>query len=359
MPDRGITLGINGVLEGFHNFRGGKRTGTVTAALLDLTLNLDLEKLWNLKGGSIYFDLGYHQGRNPTDALVGDLQVFDKNNAAPYFQMFEAWYQQQWGDLLRIKVGKVDANAEFSLINNGLDFITSSAHVTPTLFVFPTFPDPEPSIDLFFTPGRLFYASFGVFDANRDDHFLDFSGSPGSVQPSSKGELLITETGLTWKKLGVPGRDGNLRLGFWDHTGEFLTQDSTLRHGTGGFYVVFNQTLWKPGTDPDEKRGLRCFLEWGQGEAGVVPVFQHLGGGLEWTGFVPGRPSDAIGLSIQHALLSPAPAQHDSFEMATEGFYKFQITKTINLQPDLQYIRHPAGRYPDAVVGTLQVNFNF
>jgi len=45
--------------------------------------------------------------------------------------------------------------------------------------------------------------------------------------------------------------------------------------------------------------------------------------------------------------------------MATEGFYKFQITKTINLQPDLQYIRHPAGRYPDAVVGTLQVNFNF
>ncbi len=359
LSDQGITPGFEGVVEGFHNFRGGKRTGTVTAALLDFTLNLDLEKLCNLKGGAIYFDLGYHPGRNPTDALVGDLQVFDKNNAAPFFQMFEAWYQQRWGDLFRIKAGKVDANAEFSLINNGLDFITSSAHVTPTLFVFPTFPDPAPSIDLFFTPGRLFYASFGIFDANRDDHFLDFSGSPGSIQPSSRGALLIAETGLTWKRLTAPGRDGNLRLGFWGHTGAFPTGDSGFRHGTAGFYLVFNQTLWKPGTNPDEKRGLRCFLEWGQGEPGVEPIYQHLGGGLEWTGLIADRPSDAAGLSIQHGQLSPAPLRQDRFEMATEGFYKLQITETMNLQPDLQYIEHPGGRYPDALIGTLQVNFKF
>lgn len=40
-------------------------------------------------------------------------------------------------------------------------------------------------------------------------------------------------------------------------------------------------------------------------------------------------------------------------------FYKLQITSWASLMPDLQYIIHPGGQYPDALVGTLRFTVNF
>ncbi len=45
--------------------------------------------------------------------------MFDKLNFSPYLQVFELWYQQKLFDgRLRIKLGKVDANTEFSVITD-------------------------------------------------------------------------------------------------------------------------------------------------------------------------------------------------------------------------------------------------
>ena len=77
---------------------------------------------------------------------MGDLQVFDKQNSAPFLQVYELWYQQKlFEGKLRLKLGKVDANSEFSVIDNGLPFINSSTQVSPTISGFPTFPAPMPS----------------------------------------------------------------------------------------------------------------------------------------------------------------------------------------------------------------------
>jgi porin len=271
--------------------------------------------------------------------------------------VFELWYQQKlFGDTLRIKAGKVDANSEFSVIDNGLSFINSSTQVTPTLFVFPTTPDPMPGINLFYTPKGPFYASFGVFDANRGDHFLNFYGHPESIQPTLHGKLLIGETGLTWTRAAFHA-DGNLRLGFWGHTGTFTRFDGAAQRGAQGLYLILDQTLWKP--TPGGKSGLRTFLEYAQTDRAVTTIYRHFGGGLTWTGLLPGRRQDTVGFSPQYARLSPQAGLPHHAELALEMFYRVKVTPWATVQSDWQYIVHPGGQYPSALVAALRFKLAF
>jgi len=361
LKQKGVVFGADEFLEGYYNFMGGLRRGSAVVSTFDANISIDMKKFMHVPGGIFYADFEAHSFQNPTSSLVGDLQVFDKNTADPFLQMFEFWYQQKFlHNMLRLKIGKVDANAEFSLIDNGLDFETSSAHVTPTLFVFPTFPDPMPSVNLFFTPCKLFYASVAAYDANQMDHFLDFSGKPGAVQATLNGTLWLGETGLTWNHLSGKASDGNLRLGTWRHTGQFnRTDDNSPVQGAGGIYVVINQTLWKPIADKNSTRGFRMFLEYANSNKGVAPIYEHFGCGLLWTGMTENRPHDEIGICTQYGRVSSRPGLVWNYEQTIEGFYRFAFASWVNVQPDFQYIVHPGGKYENALTVTLQLNVKF
>jgi carbohydrate-selective porin OprB len=45
--------------------------------------------------------------------------------------------------------------------------------------------------------------------------------------------------------------------------------------------------------------------------------------------------------------------------LAIEAFYRLQITGWAMIMPDLQYVVHPGGRYPNALVGTLRLIVDF
>jgi porin len=358
LKDYGITLGAGEILEGYYNARGGIKSGTAYASTFDANITVDLQKLAGLPHATFYTDLEYHTGDNPSALLTGDLQVFDKHSSPPFLQILEIWYQQQlFGNKLRIKIGKVDANSEFSVIDNGLEFINSPTQVSPTFFVFPTFPDPMPSVNLFFTPGKLFYSSFAVYDANSGDRFVDFYGDPASIQPAAKGQVLISESGLTWDRDPLTKKDGNLKIGLWKHTGTFTKWQGGMRQGADGVYLILDQTLWTP-RDTAAGRGLRLFLEFGATEESISPVGQHYGGGIAWTGPWAARPADVGGLSIQNARLSPQTNLPHAYELNFEAFYKFHIKPWFDVKPDLQYIVNPGGQYRDALVGTLLLSFS-
>ncbi len=296
----------------------------------------------------------------PRRRLVGDLQVFDKQNASPYLQLFELWYQQQWwDDKFRIKIGKVDANTEFSVIDNGLPFINSSAQVSPTIFVFPTTPDPMPSINLFFTPNDTYYAGFGAYYANRSDRFGDLVDDPARVQLTTGGAFLIGEAGLKWHAAPLLQQAGNFKLGAWGQNGTFTRFDATQQHGTYGYYVIVDQTLWQPPGEPDNGRGVRSFLEYGGTPDDINAIDRHIGGGITWTGPINARPNDVIGFSPQYTRFSPQAELTYPYELALEGFYQWQLTAWSFFQPDLQFIEHPGGTHPNALVLTLRVQISF
>ena len=353
LDDQGISLGGSWVMESFDDMQGGAERGTVGASTLDANLTLDLQKLAGLQGGEFYADFEDHAGRDP-DQLVGDLQTIDKLNWTAYFQTFEFWYQQKlFGDKLRIKIGKIDANSEFSVIDDGLNFLDASTQVTPTLLGFTTTPDPMPTVDVFYKPNSLFYADFSAADSNSADHFLDFSGHPAAIQPTANGKLLIGETGLTWKQIPGVATDGNLRLGVWEHTGTFTQFDGQTQHAAQGLYAIFNQTIWKPTSNSDDMRGIRTFLEYGQTDHTVSQIDWHYGGGVAWTGPIAARAQDVTGITAQYAHVSDDAGLPDHYELLLESFYKVQVNQWATLQPDLQYISHPGGRYNNALVGIL------
>ena len=352
LAESGITIAGSWVMEGFAAVSGGAERGTVGASTLDVNATFDLQKL-GLDGGEIYADLEDHAGRDP-DQLVGDLQIFDKLNWTPYLQTFELWYQQKlFGDRLRIKLGKMDANSEFSVIDNGLDFLDSSTQVTPTLLGFTTTPSPMPTAAVFYTPNSLFYADFSFAEAGRSDRFLVFSGHPTAIEPTSGGQLTIAEGGLTWDRIPRVAADGNLRLGIWRNTGTFPRFGGGTQSGAQGRYAIFDQTLWQPAGNGDNKRGVRGFLEYGDTERAVSPIDRHWGAGIAWTGPNQARALDVTGITVQDAHISAAAGLPDRDELLLESFYKLQVTNWASVQPDVQYIEHPGGRYANALIGIV------
>ncbi|MCL5098515.1 MAG: carbohydrate porin [Candidatus Omnitrophica bacterium] len=361
LKQAGVSFDSSLILEGFKNFQGGLgNPDLIGASTFDLNLELDTERLIQWPGGMFYADLEDHAGQDPSTDLVGDLQVFDKQNAPRYLQLFELWYQQKLlDDKLRLKFGKVDANSEFSVIDNGLPFLNSSTQVSPTVFVFPTTPDPMPALNVFLTPNKSYYASLGAFYANRSVGFGNFIGHPQDAQSSASGMFFIGETGLRWQKAPLLEHEGNLRLGSWGHTGTFTRLDGSSQQGVYGYYAILDQTLWQPDGATEHGRGVRTFLEYGRTQSTVNPTDEHFGWGVTWTGLFPGRSADIAGFSPQYAHVSPPAGLPHSFELALEGFYRLQLTPWATLMPDLQYIIHPGGQYPNALVGTIRLTVHF
>jgi len=94
----------------------------------------------------------------------------------------EFWFEQAWRDgKLRIKAGKIDANTEFALVENGADFLNSSMGYSPTILVMPTYPNARHGLNAFLVPSDKFYAGLGVYDAD------------------GKGFMAISEAGTRWK----------------------------------------------------------------------------------------------------------------------------------------------------------------
>jgi porin len=360
LEQAGIRINAGLVLEGFKNFAGGLSTSRILgASTFDLGLTLDTKRLFDWQGGKFYVDLEDHAGKNPTTDLVGDLQVFDKLNASRYLQIFELWYQQKLFDgKMRVKVGKVDANSEFSVIENGLEFIGSSSQVSPTIFLLPTTPDPMPSVNVFITPMESFYIGLGAYYSNRSEGFGNFMGSPQNEQPSEFGAFLIGEAGMRWPHAPFLEGEGNLKFGFWEHTGSFTRFDGSEQRGTHGYYILLNQTLWRPAGEPQGARGLGIFMEYGRTQKTINPIDWHAGGGVAWKGPLSARPRDVTGLGSQYAHIPSQAGLPRSYELSMEFFYKLQITAWAAFMPDLQYILNPGGRYPNALVGTLRLLIN-
>jgi porin len=360
LSDAGFSPNAQWALEGFVNSQGGINDGVVGASTFDLNLAVDTEKTIGLKGGEFYVDLEDHAGRNPSTVLTGDIQVFDKLNFNSYLQIFEMWYQQELLDgRVRLKIGKIDANTEFSVIDNGLTFLNASTQVTPTITPFPTTPDPMPSADIFLTPVEFWSADFMASYANRSDTFGDITGHPAAIQPTQGGTLFIGETGLKWQKAPLLGNEGNIKAGTWYHTGTFMRLDGGRQGGSGGFYGIFDQTLWQPAGESDQGRGLRGFLEAGHTRGNVSVIDWNTSGGLAWTGLLAVRPNDVLGFSANYAHLSPQAGLPHPYELAVESQYQAPLRKWATLMPDFQFIIHPGGQYPNAFVATLDFTIQF
>jgi porin len=241
--------------------------------------------------------------------LIGDLQVFSNIDADGRNQVSELWYEHVWEDTpWRVRLGKVDANTQFAFVENGLEFLQSSMGFSPTIFVMPTYPDPAFSANVFYEPDEGFFTGVGIYDGSLAQGIPTGSRGPGQLFRRSD-VFVIGKVGWRWNA-GVTLEDdsaslpGRFAAGAWFHNGQFDRFDGASQSGTEGIYLLIDQTVYRESDDPEDGQGLGVFAQYGYADPDVSPFEHHVGAGLTWTGALPGRDEDALGLGLSWAGLS-------------------------------------------------------
>jgi porin len=362
----GIDIQASVIMDVSRNFQGGLRTdGSTFRHLFDLNVTLDLETLIGLQGGTVFADFYNHNGPDSSAVDTGDFQAYSNIDADGRTELAELWYRQDLFDgRVGIKVGKVEANADFAYVEHGGEFIHSSPGFSPTILAFPSYPDPATAVIVFTHLCDWLYANVGLFDGALQEGYLTGTRGPGTFLGKPADLFAIGEAGLLWELAG--GKPGRLGVGGWGHTGTFDRFDGGTDHGTAGWYVVLDQVLTReqPEVENDEQ-GLAMFAQLAGSDDDVAEADWHVGCGCRYVGLLPTRDDDITGVMASYVHFSdPARAAgvfDEDYELAIEAFHRVQVTPWIALKPDLQYIVNPGGDADvnDAVVGTLRIEVVF
>jgi porin len=389
LEERGLRIGavyiaeFSSVVDGGIGQRGSFRNLLAVEAELDLAIAVGVE------GGSVFLQYLSVNADSGGSLDAGDIQVFSNiENDRSLDVIYEMWYQQLFlEDRLRVKVGKVDANSEFAFVDVAGDFTNSSAGFSPTIFAFPTYPDPATAVNIFGTLAQSDRATltigYGFYDgaAGADGVRTGSRGPSSFFSDDLSGDYFhIAQVDLAWDALMPEGnmfKDGRLSLGGWYHDGVFDRFDGGTERGVLGFFATGEIRLFDPdrvgpaggdaGTvagaeEAPPDRGVYLFAQYGWADDEVSEIGHHLAGGLVWRGPSAGRPDDSVGLYASLAVLSDEPgAGFSRDELALETYYRVQVMPAVFVQPGAVYIVNPSGDsdVDNAVVLSLRVGVSF
>lgn len=132
--------------------------------------------------------------------------------------------------------------------------------------------------------------------------------------------LTLYEAQFQWNaKKGDPGLDGKLKIGGWRHFGSFtderfdvagLSLADPANSGTAasfngdyGLYAVFEQKLYRVGSDDDRGIGLFARASYTPPADNLIDVYADAG--LEFIGLSDRRQHDKFGIAAAYAHVSP------------------------------------------------------
>lgn len=303
---------------------GGLRPNSTSGDfVLGLGFGVDAEKLLRIPGGEFNASSLVYQGTH-SNGQTGSVQVYDSLAPASGFhrlELYELWWRQRlFEDRLILKIGKINAAAEFGQVLNSVpipeahmrdwtisDLLYAPSGEMPTNFgKLPAYPNPAWGVTVSLLPTNNSYLSYGLFDGN---------GARGVQTGQELGPEInsykfhIGEVGYAWR-LGDEGKPGRFAAGMWGQTGTLatgnLTSDKTAlatTHGAMGYYAFGSQRLWyqHPGTDPS---GLIGFAQLGYSDSSSNIANWYVGSGLTALGLVPGRPYDTTGIGFAWSELN-------------------------------------------------------
>ena len=267
----------------FWNTRGGITTSDSGdfPRLLGLYLELDTAKAGLWENGTFFFGLEHHSGHSPSGRSVGDWQTLDNIDADQFNQVSEFWYRHSFlEDTLWLKLGKMEANADFSYIETGIEFINSSAGLIPTVPI-PSYPDQDWGAVIGVEPVGWFGCKFGMYQGD-----IDGSRSVGDTIDQLRGPMLIVEPSFKYE---LSGLSGSFNIGAWWNGRDF---EAFHKHSSAddtygdawGVYAFWQQQLWKENPDmQDCGQGISLFAQYGWAQEDRSEIEDYVGGGLRWT----------------------------------------------------------------------------
>jgi porin len=137
--------------------------------------------------------------------------------------------------------------------------------------------------------------------------------------------------------------------GFYDSKSFTRLADGTSAHGNYGVYAIADQQIWREGEGADERsKGAAVFARVAVAPPDRNAVNYDFETGINYTGVIPGRNADVIGAAFLLSRISDdVPREQVGFppdhEAVFELTYQAPISEWLTMQPDFQYVWHPAG----------------
>ena len=424
LGDKGLEISGGYTAEVWGNTTGGLKQGAVYTGLLDFGATLDLEKLVGWKGASVSTTWLWLSGRDASEDLVGNFLTISNIAGFNTLRMLELWFQQDFFlredeglPGLSIRVGQLTADSEFVISDYGALF-TNGTFGWPA-FLYTNIPEGGPGypmgtlgVRVAVTPWEWMTAQSAVFQGNVFAQDVNRHGFRWDLN-SDQGYFWINELQVRWNQGDNPrALPGQGKFGAWFHTADFADpffdqegipladEDSSgdpLTHQWNyGFYWILDQMLYRePGevvttasssdgkSITDSKSGKQVV------QTEVKPSHQGLGWfgriafepqdrnflsfyfdtGLVYTGLIPSRDEDQIGIGFAYAQLTNGARRAVEFEgsrgvggeMVLEFTYKCILTPWLYIQPDAQFIINPGGtqdlQNAFVIGGRVSVNF--
>jgi porin len=349
-----FNFGASYVGEGLRVLKGGIRQGGSYEGMANLNLAFDTEKAGWWKGGSFLVTGANTHGASPSADLIGDFQIASNIEAGNLTYLHECWFRQELGRWTFIG-GLQDLNVEFVSTEGGSLFLNSSFGVHSTIasnVPSPIFPLTSIGAQIQCRVSKACTIKLAAFDGMPED--MDYN--PHNVSwdwDSDDGYLAFAELDLAPAWLGED--QGQYRVGgyYHNHSKESDIDDPVLSNY--GIYLTGDQKL----VETSSGKTLSAFVQFSISPASMNDNNWYAGGGINQTGLFPGRNEDVFGLALCRAGLQNSV---NGSETVLEMTYKLKINDCLFLQPDLQYIVHPAGTnvaLDNALAGILRFGFEF
>lgn len=368
----GIKLGITETSEVLGNPTGGRHQGVIYEGLTDLNLRIDLRPSLHLRG-EVFARAYQIHGRGLT-STIGNLNEISGIEAAATTRLNELWYEQHFGDWLRIRVGQQTIGTEFLNPESGRLFVngTFGWPTQPSLDLpsgAPGFPLGTPAVRVRIDPTEgltLFTAVFNGDPTGAGVGGSQLRDASGTAFRTSDGAWLVGEIRYNPDS---SDKNGTYSFGGWWNSERFrdlhvdtkgVSLASPFSNGTPrqhdgdvSFYGIGDQPLL---VNDAEHTRLAVFARAGitPGDRNLIDIY--FDGGFIYKGPF-GRADDQTGIAIAYAGIGSAARGFDadvaringgfhpirSGEAVLELTYRSQLAGWWQLQPDFQYIFNPGG----------------
>ena len=381
LTDAGFAVGGFYLGETFAN-TGGIHHGATYDGVLWTYLIGDLHKAGLWKGLCFYTDAYQIHGRSITADDIGSLATVSSYEALPSTRLSELWLEQHmFNDHLTVRVGQLTADTEFLLSSGGSNFLDSTWGwaTLPSINLpggGPSYPLATPGARVAVRPNDNWSFMLGVYNGDPagahctgnpqvcDDNGLDFRfDSP---------PLLMAEGGYKYNQEGhLPG---TIKIGGWNQFGTLhnqpfgpgsptvaVTFNSVPIESDWAIYGIIDQLVWRvPGSKDAKGIGLFGRMIGAPTEQNLVDFYAD--GGITFSGMIPHRADDILGIGFAHTGISndvhgldvgSGPPSARAHELLLEICYTAQLKVGWTLQPDFQYIWHPGGVPETSGKGTV------
>ncbi len=363
--EKGVDLTLEYTAESFGVVSGGTSRGADYNGLGYGALDADLEKIIGWRGFSFRISTMWTHGASPgkhagNELAISNIDAFDG------LRLHELYLEKEYGDL-HVKLGSLLADGDFvpsmyreTLINDA--FGQTASWSANTLNGGPAFTAAGLGIHLRYDLSEAAYVQAGVYDG---DIFDDSGGDPTINQHGTHFELGNGQGWTSLYQIGYNGfnvSDGTdlpawYRLGVWHHSGTFDKNAAGTVDGNSGIFFSLDKLLYRE----DGDQGLGGFFRYGVAKRDRSRIHTMLDAGLSYTGLIPGRDEDITTLGFLHAKHSGDITTTKSHESLLELTHRIQVSPSVYIQPDIQWINRPSGdnSVNDVLAIGLRVGFTF